>query len=508
MLKMPFQGVNYKVDPYFLEDNFFAELYNTDVDIDGLTKRPGFKTFCPQPADDRIIRFLNYHYSGVGFYLMGFSPTKLYKFNGTEFEQVGEKTFEQTSHISCDTGFDNIFFTNNKAEKPKYWNVTMTDFDDIPGLTDIEPGNIELNSCHNLAVFKNFVVLAQTVEDNVYYPTRIRWSRYNDFTNWKNNPDGSGMAGYFDLLQEASPVVRMLPLKDYLVIYKPDCIYIMRFVGTPYIFVVEKIVEGIGLLDYNAICSFLDTHLFVGRDNIYIFTGSTIQPIGDLIIEKFYEELNYERVNEIFCYPDIVNKKVYIFYPTTSSDGCNKCLVYNYILKSWSIYEIPFGIDMIYTSKSFDVTWDSVGVGWDGMGRTWEEQQIGGGRYLILTTTGNKIINFDEKDVDDDVYTILVYNIKTKIFDFGLPHNIKRLLEIRILGKVKRGLKLLVNYGDEIPLLAYSREFEVPENGVIQCDISAKFFQIEFYEETNTDNYNKTFEISNLQLRWVERGLR
>lgn len=504
IVRTPFLGINKRVDPLQLNEQYFLEARNVDFYLDGIKKRIGYLEFCDHPATDPIIRLCNYFFS-TGYYLLGFTKTKLTKYDvaSNSFQQIGTNTYSSTTYLCYDIGFNSIFFTNY-IDRVKYWNVTMSDFADVPGLNDAEPGQVDVIKVKCLSVFSNFLVIANTVENGNYYTTRVRWSRYGDFTLWKNNPDGTGMAGYFDLQAESTGIVQLIPLGNLLLVCKPDAIYGMRFVGTPYIFVVEKLIDDIGLIAPFGYTYYLNNLVFVGNDNIYMFNGSTLTPIGDNIANYFFNTLNTNRINSVRMFSDPVKHLVYLFYPTSNADDdyCDRCLVFNTELKSWTIYDIDL-IDITVGKKSTDWTWDTTAQSWDSTVRAWEEAQTGGGTYTIFSTAKlNKVLTLDE----GNDYTDLGYGhfLLTKHISFENLIQVKRLYEIKLIGEGLENLRVTVYYSDDPLYFIDYQTFDVPEDGVVQCDISAKFFQLRF----ELKEYDKQFKLITYYLRFSERGLR
>ena len=504
IVKTPFLGVNKEIDVLQLNEQYFVDCRNLDFTLKGITKRSGYTFFCNQDSNDPIIRLANYYF-GTGYYLIGFTKTKLKKYNATTnlFEQVGTGSYSSTTYLCYDTGFNAIFFTNN-IDRVKYWRYDLTNFADVPGLTDAEPGGVNVSRAYTLATFENFLVLANTLENGSFYPTRVRWSRYGDYTLWKNNADGTGMAGYFDLNAEASPVVALIPLGNLLFAFKPDNVYAIKFVGTPEVFITEKVLEDIGLVAPFAYTFYLNYLVFVGPDNIYFFNGSSITPIGDPVKSYFFNKLNYNRLNAVRMFALPQEHLIFVFYPTAYSDDdyCLEALVYNTELKSWTIYDIKMN-DMINCSKSSDWTWDTTAQQWDNITRSWDEAQTSGGIYTIFASPVGKVFALEKGA--NDVEFEFEYYCNSKHYHFDNLLQVKRLLEIDLIGHNLENLQVKVLYGDNPLYLPYYQVFDVPQDDYkIQCDISAKFFKFEFILKDRTKNFN----LISYYLRFLERGLR
>lgn len=503
IVSLPFLGFNRQVDVLQLNEKYFVDCNNIDFLLNGVRKRRGYQVFCDQ-TEDYIIRFANYFFS-TGYYLLGFTKTKLVKYDTAtnSFAPIGTNTYSSTNYLCYANGFNTIFFTNN-IDRVKYWNVTMNDFEDVPGLNDAEPGGIDVSRAKCLVVFENFLMLADTIETGERYATRIRWSRYRDYTLWKNNVDGTGMAGYIDLQSEPSPIQALVPFGNYLFAMKTNCIYGLRFVGSPYVFIVEKLVDDIGLIAPFGYTYYQNMLVFLGNNNVYMFNGSSVIPIGDTIKEYLFNTLNYNRINAVRMFSDVTRNLIFLFYPTSQADDeyCNACLVFNTELKSWTKYDIEL-TDAILGQQTTDWTWDTTAQSWDITTRTWEEAQTGGGSFIVFSNP-KKLKVYNLLDGNDDTVFNYEFYLLTKHFSFENTIQVKRLLEITLFGHSLENLRVRIYYGDDPFFLTNMQEFDVGADGKIQCDISAKYFQFRF----ELKNKDKNFNLVGYQLRYSERGLR
>lgn len=499
--KTPILGINKKVDILQLNEQYVVDARNIDFNLDGITKRTGYLLLNTQ--NEMIIRLCEFYFYNEQF-LLGFTPTRLTKYNMQTkvFEPIGTNTYSETDYIVYDMGFNALFFTNNQ-DRVKYYTPAMQDFEDVPGLDDCEPGGVNLTKAKCLCVFENFLILANTEEDEVYYPTRVRWSRYRDYTKWKNEIDTTGMAGYLDLDEETTSIIALVPLKDWLVVFKEDCAYAMKFVGTPYVFVVEKILTDIGLLSAFSYTVHQDIVFFVGNNNIYMFNGNSIIPIGDSVAEYFFKNLKLEYKDAIRMIVDEKKQRLYIFYPSVNVEtkSCDRALVFNIETKGWTEYDVPSLLDIIPTTLYSSLTWQDILTPWDATTGTWEEQAEGLKKKIVFSNFDKKLFLL-EGQTDTEEYNYEFY-FTTKVFSFENLIQVKRLLELSFLGEDVENLKVVIFYGDDAFNLNNFQEFDISDNKIL-CDISAKFFQFKFVLK----RYDLFFKLVSFYFRFLERGFR
>jgi len=222
---------------------------------------------------------------------------------------------------------------------------------------------------------------------------RIRWS---DAVNFARVAPGS----YTDLPYGEGELLRLVPLGSLLVAYYTDAIYIGRrtnMAGQPYYF--ERVESGnVGLVSSRAVVRHIDTHYFVGEDNIYKLSGSAgFQEIGDPVLEEaLFFTKEKELMKEIQVEHDPATKSIVFLFPDRTeasypdiSSISTRLWRYYYVTNAWAYDEVPFldpektnplyFFTAILPSKLyiFSRSWES----WEDLGEdaSWTgEQNIGG----------------------------------------------------------------------------------------------------------------------------------
>ncbi len=83
-----------------------------------------------------------------------------------------------------------------------------------------------------------------------------------------------------------------------------------------------------------------DSHVFLGHDNFYRFTGSPhLEPIGDPIWQLVQEKGDWSKMEQAHAVHDVYNHKAVFYIPLVHGWGVFN---YDYKLEVWSYYEYPF----------------------------------------------------------------------------------------------------------------------------------------------------------------------
>ena len=149
------------------------------------------------------------------------------------------------------------------------------------------PGETDLN-CQTLEGFKNHIIATsiqrRTTGESVSEDLSrlVKWStqhgHYEQPKTWdvtNKNHD----AGEYELLDTQGPIIDTLPMGELFMIYKSDSVYMMSFVGTPYMFSFKTLDPQIGVIAKGATAEFPGGHFFVSFSDCYINNGQSVTPI-------------------------------------------------------------------------------------------------------------------------------------------------------------------------------------------------------------------------------------
>jgi hypothetical protein len=140
-------------------------------------------------------------------------------------------------------------------------------------------------------VFKDFVIVGNITNTfgGGIVGTRdmIAWCDQGNPTVW--TPAVGVQANWNRLRDSPGNIVAIRRLGDACVVYMTDSIYLMRYIGPPYTFSFEKVVDGIGCDDYAhtaSVCNIGNAHIFSHRDRVYLFDGSRPRAISQGRVEN------------------------------------------------------------------------------------------------------------------------------------------------------------------------------------------------------------------------------
>jgi hypothetical protein len=165
---------------------------------------------------------------------------------------------------------------------------------------------------------------------------RVAWSNREDFTNWKF-ADATSTAGYLDL-ETQSRIIMATQVREGVLLWTEDEAWLMRFVGLPYVYGIERIGFGCGLMAPRSFATFAGRCIWMGREGFWIYDGGYVKPLPCDVASLVFENIDpsagllYTNGSENNLFPE-----VWFWYPEQGQDCPNKYVIFNYAENWWSI---------------------------------------------------------------------------------------------------------------------------------------------------------------------------
>ena len=269
----------------------------------------------------------------------------------------------------------NTVIFNNMFDPPQIFNPTTLSFSDLPGwgkissASDISDGaapSLNTNSsCRILKPYKNFLVACGISENGEYQPNTVWWS---DSTNLASyiSADGGGppnwdyespatLSGRSEVGIGDGAITCAAVLNENLIVYTESSATAMQLVGGADIMSFRRLFQK-GAAARHCAVEVNNRHFVLGRDQIYVHDGSTVQLIAkDRIEEEFFERVgkggrfggevvDWESV-QVIKNPD--RKEVIVNYTRVDDSPCENCVSGNFPNASCRSWLNPYvrGID-------------------------------------------------------------------------------------------------------------------------------------------------------------------
>jgi hypothetical protein len=244
------------------------------------------------------------------------------------------------------------------------------------------------------AGFGNYLVLGNTQEGTTALPSRIRWSDINNPDSWPAN-------NYIDVEpDDGDGITTVIAYQASLYIFKKRSIHQLIITGLDGAdaFIIRPVARGIGAYAKNSVKVIDNVGIvFLGQNGIYLYDGSILELISDQIQRQVD---TFTRTRYQYCVGEVYRTRNQYWLAYTPSTTNTQLVVYDYILKAWTVYS---GMEV-----------NAIGAGEDSTGKA-----------VILT--GSNAGNVHRQDVagendnPDGVETAISASYTTQDLHFGTP---------------------------------------------------------------------------------------
>ena len=389
------------------------------------------------------------------------------------------------------TNLNGLIVATNGSNTPQMWPLNASA---IPELTvpfrELRSWP-DGTSCKVIRSFRTFLVGLNWSRSSIEETRMVKWSTEASFgqppSTW-NEGDFKLDAGEYQLADTPGDIIDGMAFGDSFLIYKNDAIYIMNYVGTPYIFSFKLLSPTIGCLTKNALAEFDGVHFFIGNSDFYVCNGQSVRALlPEKLRRTVFEDLNGANDNYKKCFvaADYVRNEMLACYPAGSSDEVNKAVIWNWKTGTFSLRDLPDAshISSGIISISSATTWTTVVGTWNTGSGAW-----GTGNYdnvaenLVFADVTNTKIFRDNSGNREGTSNMTSYIERTG-YDLDSPAELKFVSAVYPEMEVSGNNSVNVYVGHQMateeaitwegPVL-----FNPNEQSKVSCRVTGKFFGI------------------------------
>lgn len=336
----PFGGIQSECGRRQIEDTGFGDVLDVIFQDGQLYPRRTLSTI-PAPATTNGIRGIFDFYNFQGIRITGvFTDSGVWKWNSTTstWTQITGTLTASQNLFSWTVVAGKLCFSQG-IDKVQQWDGAATTF----GPTDAT----NAVPAYHLGELNTHLIACPTVEGGTFAPQRIRWTGVGDPTDWTSFSSGES-----DLFNDLGPIT------GWKKIYQQG--YVFQQWG-----VVQQVPTGNGSVPWDfvplsskskglyypySLSGYGEFAIYVGKDNVYLFNGSSSQPIGEMPLQGRAWIGARDRI-----LADLVtngNPNTVYGYYTTSTNG-QEFETYILVIPSASVW--------IYSVK--ESSWTRIGLG-------------------------------------------------------------------------------------------------------------------------------------------------
>jgi len=331
------------------------------------------------------------------------------------------------------TNLNGLVVATNGNDPPQEWplNASAVPATTVPFRT---LRNWPVNDkCKVIRAFKTFLIGLNWTRGAIEETRLVKWSTGASFgavpTSWDEG-DATLDAGEYQLADTPGDIIDGMPFGDSFLIYKNDAIYIMNYVGTPYIFSFKLLSPTIGCLTKNALAEYENGHFFIGNSDFYTCNGQQVTPLlPDKLRRTVFDNLNGEDNNYKKCFvaADYTRNEMLACYPSGSATEVNKCVIWNWKTGTFSLRDLPdtSSIRSGIATLIAGISWNTVTGSWNTGSGAWGTGNFDNvAENLVFADVTNKKLFRDNVGHQNDTTNMTSY-IERSGYDLGNPSEVK-----------------------------------------------------------------------------------
>jgi hypothetical protein len=231
--------------------------------------------------------------------------------------------------------------------------------------------------------------------NTTFNPMLVRWSDQLNPNQWV--PDITNQAGEF-ALTNGSFIMGARATRQEILIWTDSAIYSMQYLGAPYVWGFNILMENISIMAPNAMITINNVTYWMGNDKFYVYSGR-VETLPCSLQQYIFNDINKDQAFQVFAGGNEGYNEVWWFYVSNSSMGTaiDKYIIYNYVDRVW------------YYGSMARSAWLDSGIR----------------QYPMAADYNNRVL-YHESSVDDNATsTTLPINayVQSSDFDIGDGHN-------------------------------------------------------------------------------------
>ena len=164
-----------------------------------------------------------------------------------------------------------------------------------------------------------------------FSPLLVRWS--DQSVPWEWTPATYNQSGQ-QSLSVGSYIVGGLNTRQEILIWTDRALYSMQYVGAPFVFTFNLMMDNISLIGQNAAISVNGATYWMGNDKFYIYNG-TVTTLPCTVRKFVFSNINVAQAGQVVCGQNEQYNEIWWFYPSIKSPINDSYVIYNYAENLW-----------------------------------------------------------------------------------------------------------------------------------------------------------------------------
>ena len=167
--------------------------------------------------------------------------------------------------------------------------------------------------------------------ETAFEPMLVRWSDQENIYQWV--PAADNQAGELRL-SHGSRLVTGRHGRQEFVVWSDSAIYSMQYLGPPYVWGVNLLMDGISIASPNAVVGASNLMFWMGADKFYMYDGR-VQTLPCTVRQYVFDNFNFDQSFQVVAGGNEQYSEVWWHYPSAGSNVNDSYVIYNYLDNAW-----------------------------------------------------------------------------------------------------------------------------------------------------------------------------
>jgi len=167
--------------------------------------------------------------------------------------------------------------------------------------------------------------------ETTFDPMLVRWSDQENIYQWV--PAATNQAGE-QRMSHGSRLVTARHGRQEFVVWSDSAIYSMQYLGPPYVWGVNLLMDGISIASPNAVVGASNLMFWMGVDKFYMYDGR-VQTLPCTVRQFIFDDFNYDQAYQVVAGGNEQYSEIWWHYPSLNSTLNNRYVIYNYLDNVW-----------------------------------------------------------------------------------------------------------------------------------------------------------------------------
>jgi hypothetical protein len=167
--------------------------------------------------------------------------------------------------------------------------------------------------------------------NTTFDPLLVRWSDQENIYDWV--PTTTNQAGELKL-SNGSGIIAAVHSRQENLIYTDTALFVMQYLGPPYVWGFNLITDNISVMSPNAVASVNNVTYWMGLDKFYTYTGR-VETLPCSLRQFIFNDFNYEQSFQVVSGTNEGYNEVWWQYPSANSPVNDRYVIYNHLERIW-----------------------------------------------------------------------------------------------------------------------------------------------------------------------------